>query len=131
MTSVLLSYTNQEQQIVIFDSNVIYPIDVINNHVINTSITYHLTKKDELKLIDDANAANKKHKIILPLIKHENRLNSHLIVEYTNVFNKPRFCSSTNEQIFGKTCPYTNCKYTCDRSQENTAQVLLMHKYDL
>ncbi|CAF0756409.1 unnamed protein product [Adineta steineri] len=131
MTPVLLPYTNQEQQLVIFDLNVMYPIDVINNHIVNTSITYHLTKKNELKLIDDAKAVNKKHKIILPLIKHENDLNSHLIVGYTNVFSKPKFCSSTNEEIFGKTCPYTNCKYTCDRTQENTAQVLLMHKQDL
>ncbi|UJR28243.1 hypothetical protein I4U23_009493 [Adineta vaga] len=113
------------------DTDVMYPTDVLNTKTINTSINYYFSKKDELKFIDDANAANKQQKIVLPLIENNKTLRTHLILEYTNVFDKPRFCSHTNEQIFGKTCPYTNCKYTCNRTYENQAQVLLMHKQDL
>ncbi len=108
LTSILLPYISSEQQIEAFDTNVIYPLDIINNSKIDISINYYFSKKDELKLIDDANAANKKQKIVLPLVKNQSTLNSYLILEFTNVFGKPRFCSHTNEQIFGKTCPYTN-----------------------
>jgi len=108
LTSILLPYISSEQQIETFDTNVIYPLDIINNSKIDISINYYFSKKDELKLIDDANAANKKQKIVLPLVKNQSTSNSYLILEFTNVFGKPRFCSDTNEQIFGETCPYKN-----------------------
>jgi len=101
-------YTIQEQDIEVFDTNVIYPIDVLNNNQINTSIDYYFLKKDQLKIIDDADAANKNFKIVLPLIKDQSLSESYLILEFTKIFRRPKFCSSTNEQIFGKFCPYTN-----------------------
>jgi hypothetical protein len=108
LTSIL-PFSMQNQQIESFDTNVIYPIDVFNeNHQIDTSITYYFSKKDELKLIDDANAVKKGLKTVLPLIKSYRLWNSYLILEYTNIFGQPKFCSSTNEEIFGKFCPYTN-----------------------
>ena len=97
-----------EEQIDPFDMNVIYPIDIFNNEKVNTSINYYFFRKDEMKIIENANAAIKKQKVILPLVKNQSLLNSYLILEFTNVFGQPRFCSHTNEQIFGTICPYTN-----------------------
>jgi hypothetical protein len=90
------------------DSNVMYPIDVMNNKRVNISINYQFFKKDELKLVDDANAVKRRQKVVLPWIEVHTPPKSYLILEYTKVFLQPRFCSHTNEQIFGKTCPYTN-----------------------
>jgi hypothetical protein len=107
-TSIFLPYMNHEQQMELFDMNVIYPIDIFNKNI-NISINSYFLKKEEIKIIDDANAADKKQKIILPLIKNQTiPSNSYLILEFTNVFKRPRFCSHTNEQIFGSTCPYKN-----------------------
>jgi len=105
-----LSYVIHEQQLELFDTNVIYPIDVLNNNnnQINTNISYYFSKKDEFKIIDDANAVNEKLKFVLPLIKDESISKSYLILEFTKIFGQPKFCSLTNEQIFGKLCPYKN-----------------------
>ena len=102
-----LPYVIQKEQIESFN-NVIYPIDVLNHSKITTSINYYFLKKDELKRIDDTNAVYRNQKIILPLVKNSSTSNSYLILEFTNVFGRPRFCSHTREQIFGKNCPYTN-----------------------
>ncbi|CAF0761017.1 unnamed protein product [Rotaria sordida] len=131
LTTIFVSNTIQEQQqIEQLNRNVIYPIDILNNNN-SVNINYYFLEKDKLKFIDDTHAVNKKQKIILPLIKDQSTSKSYLILEYTHVFGQPRFCSHTNEQIFGKTCPYTNCEYTCDQTHENDTHVLLMHKRDL
>jgi hypothetical protein len=109
LTSSNFPYTIQEQEIELFDINAIYPIDILNNNnQTNTNINYYFSKKDQLKIIDDADAVNKNLKIVLPLIKDQNLPKSYLILEFTKIFRQPKFCSSTNEQIFGKFCPYTN-----------------------
>lgn len=112
LTSIILPYINEEQQqqqIEFSDKNVIYPLDISkNNYKINRNINYYFKKKDQLKLIDDKDAEKKNYKIVLPLIKSKIQSKSYLILEYTKVFSKPKFCSSTNEEIFGKFCPYKN-----------------------
>ncbi|CAF1057626.1 unnamed protein product [Adineta ricciae] len=131
VSSILVSTLN-ENVLELPDTNVIYPVDVINKIDVNTSISYYLSKKDELKFIDDANTANRQQKIVLPLIENKENMSSvHLVLEYTNVFSRPKFCSHKDEDIFGRMCPYTNCKYTCNQTYEKDAQVLLMHKRDL
>ena len=71
LTNILSSDVIHEEQIELFNMNVIYPIDIFNNKKINTSINYYFTRKDEMKIIDDVNAVHKKQKIVLPLIKHQ------------------------------------------------------------
>ena len=108
VSSILVSTLNQDV-LELPDTDVIYPVDVINNKEVNTSIKYYLSKKDELKFIDDANTANRQQKIVLPLVENKkNRSSVHLILEYTNVFDRPKFCSHKDVDIFGRTCPYTN-----------------------
>ncbi len=53
-------------------------------------------------------AVDRQQKIILPLIYNESSSKSFLIYEFTRVFGQPRFCSHAKEDIFGKTCPFTN-----------------------
>ncbi|CAF4646917.1 unnamed protein product, partial [Rotaria sp. Silwood2] len=50
---------------------------------------------------------------------------------YTTVFNEPKFCGKSQDFIFGKQCPYRNCRYTCDRNSSTFADVLLMHRSDI
>ncbi|CAF1218277.1 unnamed protein product [Adineta ricciae] len=69
--------------------------------------------------------------MILSLEKEKLAVDSYLILEFTRVFQHPRFCSHKKHEIFGRTCPYTNCEYTCDLKRENESNVLLMHKRDL
>ena len=92
----------------LLNSTVIYPVNGLNRHSVNTSISYHFTRKDQLRAVDDARAMNSKQKVVLPWADSRRSTDSYLIVEYTKVFLKPRFCSHTNAQIFGETCPYTN-----------------------
>jgi hypothetical protein len=59
-----------------------------------------------------------------------------LIVEYTNVFFQPKFCSHSNEQIFNselERCKFQNCRYTCDKSEASlrAASALIFHQRDL
>ncbi|CAM4934547.1 unnamed protein product [Rotaria socialis] len=133
LTSIFIPYIIEEQHLEHFNKNIIYPIVLLNNdnntHRLN--MNYYFLKKDELKIMDDIYAIKKKQKVVLPSIKNRHKPNSYLILESTTVFGRPRFCSYTNEQIFGRACPYRNCKYTCDRTRDSDAHVLLMHKRDL
>lgn len=89
--------------------NVIYPTDIFNGKSVNSNVTVYFMKKDRLKAIDDAFAVKKHEKTILPLESNQTfSSKTFLILEYTNVFGKPRFCTHTREEIFGKTCPYKN-----------------------
>ncbi|RNA21013.1 glyco 3-alpha-L-fucosyltransferase A-like isoform X1 [Brachionus plicatilis] len=59
----------------------------------------------------------------------------YLILEYTNVFFKPKFCDKKPEEIFNsefETCEYTNCDYTCDKIDHlSKADALIFHQRDL
>lgn len=89
-------------------TDVIYPLDVLHHPPTNDSILYYLKKKDQLKSRDDQQAMQKKQKTIVPMRDQSVTHKSFQILEYTTVFYQPRFCSHQKEQIFGKTCPYTN-----------------------
>ena len=88
--------------------NVIYPIDVFHKDNGNISIINYFQRKNELKAIDDKKAIQNKQKSIIPLEKGKLAVNSYLILEFTHVFQHPRFCSHKKHEIFGQTCPYTN-----------------------
>ena len=85
--------------------NVIYPTDVVNK---KTSINDYFTNKDRLKTNDDIQAMEKNFKTVIPLDIDRSQSRSYVILEYTKVFGRPKFCSLTNEEIFGRFCPYTN-----------------------
>jgi hypothetical protein len=107
--SDVFSSDEYEEKFEILYTDVIYPIDIFGENNRNTSILYHFTRKDELKSIDDMKSIDKQQKIILPLIDiNKSSSSSYLILEFTNVFWQPRFCSHSKEDIFGKTCPFTN-----------------------
>jgi hypothetical protein len=69
----------------------------------------------------------------------------YLIYEYTKVIGVEKYCyhfrhdknkqskndAYAKEQLFVKECPYTNCKFTCDSSKINQADVLVFHEGDL
>lgn len=102
------TYIYPSEKFEILFTDVIYPIDVFNENIRNTSILYYFERKDQLKTIDDMKAINRKQKVILPLINNKSLSKSYLILEYTPVFGRPRFCSNSKNEIFGKTCPFTN-----------------------
>ena len=58
---IFLSNRNEETFEFPF-TDVIYPIDVLNEDNHNTSILYYFTRKDELKSIDDMKSMERKHK---------------------------------------------------------------------
>jgi len=107
LSSYIFSSNQYDDNFEILFTNVIYPIDVLNQNNENKSILYYFTKKDQLKAIDDYKSIDRKQKVILPII-NKKLSESYLILEYTHVFGHPRFCSHSKEEIFGKTCPYTN-----------------------
>lgn len=56
------------------------------------------------------------------------------IVEYTNVFFKPKFCSKSSYDIFNsdmEKCQFQNCIYTCDKEFVERADALIFHQRDL
>ena len=89
-------------------ADVIYPVKIHDEKGYNTSIFYYLRKKDQLKANDDIQSMNKKQKTILASALNQPPKDSYLILEFTPVFGKPRFCSAKKAEIFGKKCPYTN-----------------------
>jgi hypothetical protein len=79
-------------------------------YISNWTIDDYFIRKDNFKNIDDQYAIDKKQKIIIKNgLSNEKKLN-YTILEYTTVFNKPKFCGKTQDFIFGKQCPYQNCR---------------------
>lgn len=94
-----------------FQDNHVYPPPWFSS---NWTIIDYFKRKDRMKVIDDQKVGSKKHKIIIKNgflnEKSKNPDSSYLIVEFTTVFKEPKFCGKTQEFIFGKQCPYHNCK---------------------
>lgn len=86
------------------------------------------------ELLETNNLDN--YKLILPHMRKLKPLSDkYLILEYTNVFFKPKFCNKNSEEIFNselETCEYSNCEYTCDKTTYlSQADALLFHQRDL
>lgn len=109
--------------------------------------------------IDEAGPPSRKFKRRLQSMRRAKK-SSYLVVEYTTVFFKPKFCNKPSEQIFNSEierfdahhfsifcvnhvnhifvviftrCPYQNCEYSCVKSDEKvrSADALLFHQRDL
>ena len=82
-------------------------------YISNWTFNDYFIRKDNFKYLDDQCSMKKNEKIILKNdflnLKKENKLN-YIILEYTTVFNKPKFCGKTDDFIFGKQCSYQNCR---------------------
>ncbi|CAF1103080.1 unnamed protein product [Adineta steineri] len=96
----------------------------------NWTITDYFIRKENFKKLEDQDAIDKQQKIIIEDRNKFKKLN-YTILEYTTVFDRPKFCGKTQDFIFGKQCPYKNCRYTCNRKWSNIADVLLMHRSDI
>ena len=89
--------------------------DILDNHLYpppsywsNWTINDYFIRKDKYKIIEDQDAVEKKEKISIENLSQKK--SNYIILEYTNVFSRPKFCGKTQEFIFGKNCPYQNCR---------------------
>jgi hypothetical protein len=93
-----------------FVDNHIYPPPW---YISNWTMNDYFIRNDEFRKIEDQIAIDKKQKVAIEN-DYLNRINSekvnYLIVEYTTVFYAPKFCAKTQDFIFGKQCPYQNCR---------------------
>ncbi|UJR24929.1 hypothetical protein I4U23_006293 [Adineta vaga] len=123
------------------DNIIEYYENFVDNHIYpppwylsNWTINDYFLRKDKLKKLEEQYAIEQNQKIILENTFSNRKKDNHsnyIILEYTNVFKQPKFCGQTQDSIFGKQCPYQNCRYTCNRSLSNSADVLLMHHSDI
>lgn len=105
----LIRLDNVDETTLDFSSaDVIYPINPFQNKVFNRTIEYYFDRKDQMKKLDDDKSIERKQKVIIPFFPRKTPSKSYLILEFTHVFFRPRFCSHRKEDIFGRTCPFTN-----------------------
>ncbi len=79
----------------------------------NWTINDYFIRKENFKIIEDQEAIKKKQKILIEydfLNEKKETKSNYIILEYTTVFNQPKFCEKTQDFIFGKQCPYQNCR---------------------
>lgn len=96
MINEIISYDN------IFDNHIYPPPWYISNWTMND----YFIRKDQIKIDNEG-------KIFIEgdfLNKKQKNKSNYLILEYTKVLNQPKFCGKSDEIIFGKKCPYKNCK---------------------
>lgn len=99
----IISYDN-------FIDNHIYPPPW---YISNWTINDYFIRKDTFKYFQDQNTKDNEDKISHPkyfLNRKRVDHSDYLILEYTKVFNQPKFCGKIEDFIFGKQCPYKNCK---------------------
>ena len=75
-----------------------------------------------------------KFKKVLPNSRYTREIgkNEYLILEYTKIFDETRFCSLKNQtKIYVDSCPYKNCRFTCDRGKAYEADAVLFHEADI
>jgi hypothetical protein len=103
-------YSNEKNLVEIINYD-----DILDNHLypppsysLNWSINDYFIRKDKYKTIEDQDAFEKKEKVSFEFISQKR--SNYIILEYTNVFDRPKFCGKTQEFIFGKKCPYKNCR---------------------
>ena len=82
---------------------------------------------------------NSDNKIILQVKAKNVRKIEYVILEYTKVMGQKKFCqhyddkesSNPEEVLYLKECPFTNCRFTCDKKKLNSANGVLFHESDL
>jgi len=91
--------------------------DILDNHIYpppwylsNWTINDYFIRKDKYKIIEDQEAIDKKQKVSIESNFQNQKKSNYIILEYTTVFNQPKFCGKTQDFIFGKQCPYQNCR---------------------
>lgn len=91
--------------------------DIEDNHIYpppwylaNWTMNDYFQRKDRFKNLEDQHAINQKQKIFLQSDSPNQKKSNYLILEYTHVFSQPKFCDKTHDFIFGKQCPYQNCR---------------------
>jgi hypothetical protein len=112
--SVLIDFNQKTDDIITYDEkfldNHIYPPP---SYISNWTINDYFIRKENLKKLQDEYAINKNQKTVIEYgfrnRKKENKSN-YIILEYTKVFNQPKFCGKTQDYIFGKQCPFQNCR---------------------
>ncbi|CAF0723527.1 unnamed protein product [Brachionus calyciflorus] len=87
-------------------------------------------------ILNNHQKASNEYKTIYQLprwLKDKNE--KYVILEYTNVFFRPKFCGKKREDIFDSNvekCEYKNCEYTCDKiNYLSKADALIFHLRDL
>ena len=108
--SVLIDSNNERDDIMMYYDNHIYPPPWYRS---NWTINDYFIRKENLKKLEDQYAINKNQKIVIQQAflnpKKEDKSN-YIIMEYTTVFDRPKFCGKTQDFIFGKQCPFQNCR---------------------
>lgn len=97
---------------------------------VDIKIIHNQRKKYETVLSENRSKIKQIGNCQRQLVKHD-----YLILEYTEVFNKPKFCNFTSQQIFNsdiEQCSHNNCKYSCDKVNSlKEADALIFHLRDL
>ncbi len=112
---------------------------ISNDRDDNINTDTYLSEADRFKHIKEqfqekSNYAKYKVKSDSNIQQRLRSLNKHeyLILEYTKFWGNTKFCHvSNNQDLFSKQCPYTNCKFTCDKQLRSTSDALLFHEADI
>lgn len=118
------------------NANVIEYKKLKNNDNLDTSSYSEEYKKyNEIKLVykQESDSFNSVLKTVVEHTRREEDIkkNKYLIVEYTKVFEKEKFCHKSITELYVKECKYKNCYFSCSKDQVNTADALLFHESDL
>lgn len=101
-----ISLQTQDHDVVVKDNHIYPPPWFVSNWTLND----YFQRKDRFKQIEDQYAIDHQEKFVLEYESPVEKKSDYLILEYTPVFRRPKFCDKTNEFIFGKQCPYQNCR---------------------
>jgi hypothetical protein len=126
------SYSNDQERIV----------EDISFEVSQNYLADYIKSQNSWKKLKDEydlkNSYNKK--VFLNTRSNESiKKKEYLIVEYTKIMDETKYCQYFDrlnselalENTYVNECPYKNCKFTCDKSFMNNADVLLFHESDL
>ncbi len=110
--TIVFNFNKQEIDIMIYYENFvddhIYPPPW---YMSNWTINDYFIRKEHFKKIEDQYAISQEQKIVIKDdFQKRKKESNYLILEYTKVLSKPRFCGKTEDFIFGKQCPYKNCR---------------------
>ena len=79
-------------------------------YVSNWTINDYFERKEQFKGIEDQYAIDNQQKVFVDYDPPKQKKSNYLILEYTKVISRPKFCGKTDDFIFGKHCPYRNCR---------------------